>query len=60
MSGKFFCKRPGGWKVRDAGGEILVNLLEGTREKGPWYQAFQFSDEQIERWLAKGIIEMVD
>lgn len=57
---QFFCKKPGGYKVKDAGGEVRVDLMEGTREKGPWYQAWSFSDEQIEKWLAKGIIEMVD
>lgn len=46
--GKFYCKKP------------CEELLEGTREKGPFYQVWQFSDEQLERWLAKGIIEMVD
>lgn len=60
MSGKFYCKKPGGYRRMDAGGEVQVDLLEGTREKGPFYQAWQFSDEQLERWLAKGIIEMVD
>ena len=33
--------------------------MEGTRENGPWYQIWEFSDEQIERWLARGIIEVV-
>jgi len=37
-----------------------VHFLEGTREKGPWYLIWEYSDEQIERWLAKGIIEVVD
>lgn len=57
---KFYCKRPGGWKVKDAGGEVITRLLEGTREKGPWYNAFEFSDEQLEIWVTKGIIEMVE
>jgi hypothetical protein len=60
MTGKFYCKREGGWTVKDGGGEVLVHLLEGSREKGPFYQAYEFSDEQLERWTAKGIIEMVD
>ena len=57
---KFFCKKPGGYKVKDAGGAVQVHFLEGTREKGPWYQVWEYSDEQIEKWLAKGIIEVVD
>lgn len=60
MSGQFFCKKPGGYEVKDAGGAVQVFLMEGTKEKGPWYQIWAYSDEQIERWLAKGIIEVVD
>lgn len=60
MSGQFFCKKPGGYEVKDAGGAVQVYLMEGTKEKGPWYQIWAYSDEQIERWLAKGIIEVVD
>ena len=60
MSGQFFCKKPGGYEVKDAGGAVQVYLMEGTKEKGPWYQIWVYSDEQIERWLAKGIIEVVD
>lgn len=57
---KFFCKKPGGYQVKDGGGAVQVHLFEGTREKGPWYQLWEYSDEQIERWLAKDIIEVVD
>ena len=60
MSGKFYCKKPGGHKVKDAGGEVIIDLLEGTREKGPFYQAWEISDDRLEKWMAKGIIEMVD
>lgn len=59
MSGKFFCTKPGGYKVVDGGGEVRVHLLEGSREKGPFYDAWQYSDDQIERWLKKGIIEVL-
>ena len=59
MSGQFFCKEPGGYEVKDAGGAVQVRFMEGTRENGPWYQIWEFSDEQIERWLARGIIEVV-
>ena len=34
---------------KNAGGAVQVYLMEGA-----------YSDEQIERWLAKGIIEVVD
>lgn len=60
MSEKFYCKRKGGWKVRDSGGAVVEQLLEGTAEKGPWYLTWQFSDHRIEEWLKMGIIEMVD
>ncbi len=54
IAGKFFCKRPGGYQ------EGPVDLKEGTKERGPFYQAWAFSDTQIEKWMDKGIIEMVD
>jgi len=59
LSGQFFCKKPGGYEVKDAGGAVQVRFMEGTRENGPGYQIWEFSDEQIERWLARGIIEVV-
>lgn len=55
MSDQFYVKKAGGIKEN---GEIVA--LEGTKEKGPWYHAWQFSDPQIERWLAKGCIEFMD
>lgn len=60
MSDKFFCKKPGGYRVKDGGGEVRVHLLEGTADKGPWYHAWQYSDEQVEKWLEDGIIEFVE
>jgi hypothetical protein len=30
--------------------------MEGSAEKGPWYNAFEFSDMQIEFYVAKGWI----
>lgn len=50
----FFCTRPGGYQ------EGAADLKEGTRERGPFYQDWAYSDMQIERWLDKGIIEMVE
>ena len=56
---KFFCRKPGGYKKKDAGGKIIDSLLEGSRENGPWYESNSFSKEKIEKWLKAGIIEMV-
>jgi hypothetical protein len=66
MSDKFFCTKKGGIRGGDFGPKTVsenVNneliVLEGTRDKGPWYNAFEFSDEQIEFYKAKGWIEFV-
>jgi hypothetical protein len=32
-------------------------IMEGTAEKGPWYDPIDFSDEQIEYYQSKGWIE---
>jgi len=61
MSQKFYCQKKGGIHRGDFGPKRLSKneneeliILEGTADKGPWYKAFQFSDEQIEFYVAKG------
>lgn len=56
---KFFCKKSGGYKKKDAGGKVFETLLEGSRDKGPWYESNSYSKSKIEKWLKAGIIEMV-
>lgn len=41
---KFYVVKKGGIHVKDAGGESIYDLLEGTKEKGPWYESGQFPD----------------
>ena len=60
MSDQFYCIKPGGIHRGDFGTKSLsqnVNdeliILEGNEAEGPWYNAFQFSDEQIEYYLSK-------
>ncbi len=67
MSEKFYCTKKGGIRRGDFGPKNVsenVNnelvVLEGTKDKGPWYNAFEFSDEQIEFYRAKGWIEFVE
>lgn len=64
MSAQFFCTKKGGIHKGDFGLKSMssnVNaeliIMEGTKEKGPWYNAFDFSDEQIEYYSMKGWIE---
>jgi hypothetical protein len=61
MSQKFYCQKKGGINRGDFGPKSLSKneneeliILEGTGEKGPWYNALEFSDEQIEFYVAKG------
>jgi hypothetical protein len=35
-------------------------LFEGTKEKGPWYNPSQFSEEEIKRWERKGWIKYTE
>ena len=56
MSDQFYCSKPGG--IKDSDGLLIV--LEGTAEKGPWYNAFQFSDIQIARWAFYGWIRFAE
>jgi hypothetical protein len=53
MSGDFYCTRKGGIKIDEN-----LTILEGTNQKGPWYPVYQFSDEQLEKWRARGWIAM--
>lgn len=65
MSDQFYCKKVGGVHKGDFGEGSGKNeraelvIMEGTREKGPWYNAFEFSDKQIEKCLAQGWIEFM-
>jgi hypothetical protein len=63
MSTKFYCQKKGGIHRGDFGPKSLSKneneeliIMEGTAEKGPWYNAFEFSDMQIEFYVAKGWI----
>lgn len=54
VSEQFYCSRVGGIKV-----DGLLRILEGTVEKGPWYNAWEFSDTQIESWQKRGWIQFL-
>lgn len=68
MSDQFYVTKPGGIKRGDGPGpkDLSKNVnnehvaFEGTAEKGPWYNAYAFSDIQIEFWQAKGWIEFME
>jgi hypothetical protein len=64
MSDQFYCVKKGGVHKGDflkgTGEEEEQIMMEGTKEKGPWYNAFEFSDKQIEKCLANGWIEFMD
>lgn len=62
MSDRFYVTKKGGIHDTDAEfpGEGLLIAFEGTAEKGPWYNAWSFSDTQIERWLARGYIKFME
>lgn len=53
---QFFCNRIGGITGNDD--ELIV--LEGTKELGPWYNTDQFTDAQINRWLSRGWIALME
>ena len=66
MSDQFYCIRPGGIRRGDFGPKNIspnVNeeliILEGSEAEGPWYNAFQFSDEQIEYYLDRNWIKFM-
>ena len=67
MTDQFYCVKPGGIHRGDLGpkstspneNEELI-ILEGSAEEGPWYNAFQFSDEQIEYYLDRNWIKFMD
>jgi len=51
-SNQFVCLRVDG--VLDKEGN--PSLVQGTKELGPWYNASDFSDHQIELWDRRGWI----
>ncbi len=59
METKFYVARKGGIHVKDAGGDSIYDLLEGTKEKGPWYYSKQFPDHYIKMWKDRAEIEFV-
>lgn len=54
MSGKFVCIDPDGIDLTAPSGEVIEHI-----EPGPRYDAWAYSDEQIERWLVQKRIKMV-
>lgn len=52
-SNQFVCSRMDG--VLDKDGNPC--LVQGTKNLGPWYNASDFSDHQIELWDRRGWIE---
>ena len=68
MSDQFYCKKKGGIHRGDGPGPKSLSknenaeliIMEGTAEKGPWYNGFQISDSQIEYWEARGWIEFME
>jgi len=56
---KFYVVKKGGIHVKDAGGESIYDLLEVTKEKGPWYNSKQFPEHYIKAWTDRAEIEFV-
>jgi hypothetical protein len=54
---QFYCIKNGG--IKDPETQEL-RILEGTAEKGPWYNAEQFSDYEIGRWTKMGYIKIME
>jgi hypothetical protein len=54
---KFYVAKKGGIHVKDAGGESIYKLFEGTKEKGPWYESSQFPDYYVKKWTDRGDIK---
>lgn len=50
MNRKFYVIRKGGIQVKDAGGESIYSLLEGTKEKGPFYNVKDYPDFYTKMW----------
>jgi len=66
MSDQFYCTKKGGIHKGDflkgTGEDEELLIMEGTKEKGPWYNGWpgEFSDMMIERCIDKGWIEFMD
>lgn len=56
---KFFVVKKGGIHVKDAGGDSIYDLFEGTKEKGPWYESNQFPEQYMKKWTDRGDIKSV-
>lgn len=57
MSDQFWCSKKGGIKDPDDG---CLYVLEGSAEKGPWYNARQFTNDQIAKWAFHGWIRFME
>ncbi len=66
MSKQFICIKPGGVKRGDlqkgTGEDEELILIEGTKEKGPWYDLADFQDRLrlINTCIEKGWILVLD
>lgn len=64
MSDQFYCIKKGGVLKGDilkgTGEEEELLIMEGTKEKGPWYNAFAFSDQIMNKCAENGWIEFMD
>ena len=64
MSDQFYCTKKGGVHKGDilkgTGEEQELLIMEGTKEKGPWMNAWQFADDIIEKCIDNGWIEFMD
>lgn len=56
---KFYVDKKGGIRVKDAGGETIYHLFEGTKEKGPWYESGQYPEFYVKMWMERGDIKSV-
>jgi hypothetical protein len=52
---KFYVTKRGG--IKDPETQEL-RLLEGSKDKGPWYVVDAFSPEDINRWISKNHIKV--
>jgi len=58
---KFFNKTTSHLEVKDEKGTVILGpFLPGTAEKGPWYDIYMISDDMIEIWVDRNLIEMVE
>jgi hypothetical protein len=64
MSDQFYCIKKGGVLQGDilkgTGEDEKILIMEGTKEKGPWMNAFAFSDQIMEKCIDMGWIEFMD